>query len=85
MCFQIDWASLIVGGKFAVFASVYFVFEGIISFLSASFRGAFIWRGDMTEGCLSLRFGGLLFEGAYFRNYTVFLTSSPWHGVLDKK
>ena len=26
--FKIDWASLIVGGKFTVFALFYFVFEG---------------------------------------------------------
>ena len=28
MRFQIDWASLIVGSKFTVFALFYFVFEG---------------------------------------------------------
>ena len=27
--FKIDWASLIVGSKFTVFALFYFVFEGI--------------------------------------------------------
>ena len=26
--FQIDWASLIVGSKFTIFASIYFVFGG---------------------------------------------------------
>ena len=34
---QIDWASLIVGGKFTVFALFYFVFEG--NFPSTSSRG----------------------------------------------
>ena len=33
--------------------------------------GAYIWRGDLTEGFLRYRFGGLIFGGAYFRNFTV--------------
>ena len=28
MCFKLEWASLIVGGKFTVFPLFYFVFEG---------------------------------------------------------
>ena len=63
MCFKIDWASLIVGSKFTVFALFYFVFEG--NFPSTSPRGAYIWRGDLTEGFLRYRFGGLTFGGAY--------------------
>ena len=47
MRFQIDWASLIVGSKFTVFALFYFVFDG--NFPSTSSRGAYIWRGDFTE------------------------------------
>ena len=74
--FKIDWASRIVGSKFTVFALFYFVFEG--NFPSTSPRGAYIWRGDLTEGFLRYRFGGLYLEGlihagAYFRNFTVFL------------
>ena len=61
MRFKIDWASLIVGSKFIVFA-LFFVFEG--NFPSTSSRGAYIWRGDLTEGFLCYRFGGLLFGGA---------------------
>ena len=71
MCFQIDWASLIVGNKFTVFASFHFVFEG--NFPSRSPRRAYIWRGDLTEGFLRYRLGGLIFGGAYFRNFTVLL------------
>ena len=63
MRFKIDWATLIVGRKFAVFAKFYFVFEG--NFPSTSPRGAYIWRGDLTEGFLRYRFGGLIFGGAY--------------------
>ena len=61
--FKIDWASLIVGRKFTVFALFYFVFEG--NFPSTSPQGAYIWRGDLTEGFLRYRFGGLVFGGAY--------------------
>ena len=34
-------------------------------------RGAYIWRGDLMEGFLRYRFGGLMHGGAYFRNSTV--------------
>ena len=61
--FKIDWASLIVGGIFTVFALFYFVFEG--NFPSTSPRGAYIWRGDLTERFLRYRFGGLIFGWAY--------------------
>ena len=73
--FTIDWANLIVASKFTVFALFYFVFEG--NFSSTSPRGAYICRGDLTEGFLRYRFGGLIFGGAYFRNFTVWL-----HGDL---
>ena len=63
--FKIDWASLIVKSKFTVFALFYFVFEG--NFPSKSPRGAYIWRGDFTEGFLRYQFGGLIFGGAYTR------------------
>ena len=45
---------------------------------STSPRGAYIWRGDLTEGFLGYRFEGLLLGGggggglhggAYFRNF----------------
>ena len=63
MRFKIDRASLIVGSKFTVFALFYFVFGG--NFPSTSTRGAYIWRGDLTERFLCYRFGGLTFGGAY--------------------
>ena len=34
--------------------------------------GAYFWSGDLTDGFLHCRFGGLIFGGAYFRNFTVF-------------
>ena len=69
MSFKIDWASLIVESKFTVLVLFYFLFEG--NFPSTSPQGAYIWRGDLTEGFLRYRFGGLIFGGAYFRNFTV--------------
>ena len=67
--FKIDGAGLIVGSKFTVFALFCIVFEG--NFKSTTPLGTYIWRGDLTEGFLRYRFGGLIFGGAYFRNFTV--------------
>ena len=63
MRFKIDWASLINRRKFTVFALFYFVFEG--NFQVEAPPGAYIWRGDLTEGVLRYEFGGLIFGGAY--------------------
>ena len=59
MSVKLDCANLIAGSKFTVFALFYFVIEG--NFPSISPRGAYIWRGDLTEGFLRYRFGGLYF------------------------
>ena len=72
--FKIDWASLIVGSKFTIFALFYFVSEG--NFPSTSPWGAYTWRGDLTDGFLRHRiggpiFGGVIDGGAYFRHFTV--------------
>ena len=72
---KIGWTSLIAGSKFTVFALLCFVFEG--NFPITSPRGAYICRGDLTEGFLRYRFGGLIFGRAYtwrayFQNFTVF-------------
>ena len=34
-------------------------------FFAIPVRGAYIWRGDLTDGFLCYRFGGLIFGGAY--------------------
>ena len=70
MRFKIDWASLIVGSKFTVFALFYFVFEG--NFPSSNPRGAYIWRGDLTQGFLSYQFGRLIFGRAYYMEGLIF-------------
>ena len=62
--FKIDWASLIGGRKFTVFALICFTL-----YLRAISKykppGAYIWRGDLTEGFLRYEFGGVIFGGAY--------------------
>ena len=63
--FQNRMGWLVVGRKFTIFALFYFVFEGKFQILR------YIWRGDLTEGFLRYDFGGLIFGGAYFRNFTV--------------
>ena len=72
--FKLERANLIVGSEFTVFALFYVVFEG--NFPSTRLWGVYIWRGDLTEGFLRYRFGGLIHGGAYFRNFTVSVVSS---------
>ena len=73
--FKIDWASLVVGRKFAVFALFFFVFEGNVQLQAPG--GAYIRRGDLTEEFLCYEFGELIFGGAYFRNFTVIRKDLP--------
>ena len=72
---QIDWASLIVGSKLTVSALFYLVFKG--NFPSTSPRGAYIWRGDLTEGFLRHWFGGLYLEGLIFGILRYFVIMFP--------
>ena len=66
MRFKIDWASLMVGSKFTVFALFYFVFEG--HFPSTSPRGNLYLEGQKNGGffCIAT-LGGLYMEGPIFR------------------
>ena len=87
--FKIDWASLLVGRKFTIFALLYFVFEG--NFPSTSPRGLYIWRGDILRRvfCVpSLRglyLEGLIYGGAYFRNFRVFLCIPVYRFLSQRK
>ena len=64
MRFKTNWASLIAGSTFTIFALFYFVFEG--NFPSTSPWGAYIWRGDLTEGFLRYRvWGAYIWRGLY--------------------
>ena len=63
-----------VGRKFTSFTLFYFVFKG--KFQVQAPRGAYIWRGDLSEGFWGYNFGGLYLEGlihggAFLRNFTV--------------
>ena len=71
MRFKIDWASVIVGSKFTVFALFYFVFE--VNFPSTSppgliFGGTIQWRVFCVTGLGGLYLEGLIseFYGIYF-------------------
>ena len=64
--FTIDWASITVGRKFTGFALFYFVFEG--NFQVQAPWGAYIWRGDLTEGFFALRvWGAYIWRGLYMK------------------
>ena len=58
----------------------YFVSDG--NFPSTNPRGAYIWRGDLTEGFLRCRFGGGLYmEGLIFgilRYLFIAITEYVW-------
>ena len=71
--FKIDWASLIVGKKFTVFALFYFVFEGNFQVQAP---GGLYMEGRFNGRFFVLKVWGPTFEGAYqggayFRNFTV--------------
>ena len=68
--FKIDWANLIVGSKFTVFALFYFVFAG--NFPRTSPRGAYIWRGNLTEGFFGLPvWGDYIWRGLFLEFYGI--------------
>ena len=74
-----------MGRKFTIFALFYFVFES--KFHVQDPRGAYIRRGNLTEGFSRYDFGELIFGGAYFRNFTVLgalkrFRSSSFLGML---
>ena len=68
MHFKIDWARLMVGRKFTIFAL--FLFEGNFQVQAPS--GVYIWRSNLMKGFLHYEFGGayicrgLYMEGLIF-------------------
>ena len=61
---KIDWASLIVGSKFTVFALFYFVFEG--NFPSTSPQGGLYLEGRFNGGFFALQvWGAYIWRGLY--------------------
>ena len=85
LCFKIDWASLIVGSKFTIFALFYFVFGG--TFPSTSPWGVYIWRGNLlTEGFLHYWFGGAyIWRGLFSEFYGMVSMVGGGGGGTDKK
>ena len=64
-----DWAGLIVEGKFTVFASFYFVFEGNFPSTNPGGGGLYLegrFNGGLTEDFLRYRLVGLYLEGLIF-------------------
>ena len=74
--FKIDWASLVVGSKFTIFALFYFVFEG--NFPSTSPPGGLYLEGRSNRGFFALPDWGALYiwrglhmVGLIYWNFTV--------------
>ena len=85
MRFKIDWASLIVGSKFTVFALFYFVFEG--NFPSTSPRGGLYLEGRFNGGFFKLLVWGAyiwrgLFSEFYGNPFVNSFTARVFDGVL---
>ena len=69
MRFKIDWASLIVGSKFTVFALFYFVFES--NFPSTSPRGGLYLEGRFIGGFFALPVcGAYIWRGLFSEFYS---------------
>ena len=74
MHFKIDWASLIVGSKFIVFALFYFVFEGNLQVQAP--RGGLYFEGRFNGGFLALPdWGAYTWRGLFSEFYGTWFTS----------
>ena len=82
--FKIDWASLIVGWKFTVFALFCYVFEG--NFQVQAPRGLIYIKGRFNEGffCVTslrgLYLEGLIHGGTFFSEF--YSMSRRFHGSV---
>ena len=64
MRFKIDWAILIVGGKFTVFALFFFAF--VVNFPNTSPRGVLYWEGRFNGRFFALPvWGTYIWRGLY--------------------
>ena len=77
--FKTDWASLIVGSKFTVFAS-FALYLRACNFLSTSPGEAYIWSGLYVEGLI---FGILRYVHKYLARLVlpVVSNSGKWKGL----
>ena len=78
MRFKIDWAAAslipVNESKFTIFSLFYFVFEG--NFRVQAPQGAYIWRGNLTQGFSRYEFGGLIYlEGLIFGILRYFISN----------
>ena len=84
MRFKIDWASLIVGSKFTIFALFYLVFEG--NFPSTSPKWAYIKGGRFNGGFFALPDWGAYiwrslfskFYGTQYRDFYMVFENLMW-------
>ena len=83
MRFKLDWASLIVGSKFTIFALFYFVFETLFQVQAPEelifvlpVWGAYIWRGLYIEGLISEFYGIILILFVVFQLVVVPVTDA---------
>ena len=86
MRFKIDLVSLIVGRKFTVFFTLYL--RALSKYKPPGGGGVYNWRGDLTEGFLRNEVEGLIYGGAYFRNFSVFcllLFASLMRGITERR
>ena len=70
------FGGLIFGGayfrNFTVTSRRFYWFSREMTFeKTRSSNTSLVWNGDITEGFLRYRCGGLIFGGAYFRNFAV--------------
>ena len=71
MRLKTDWATLIVGRKLTIFGC-FVLLCTLGGFPSTSPPGAYICRGELTEGFFAIRVWGLIFIGAYtWRGYDI--------------
>ena len=61
ICVSKSIGQIVKGRKFAIFALFFFVLEGKFQVQAPPPPGAYIRRGDLTEGFLRYDFGGLIF------------------------
>ena len=77
MCLKIDWGSLQWEGNLPFLLCLTLYSRANSKYKPP--REAYIRRGDLTEGFLRYDFGGLIFGGAYFRNFTVLFLREVLH------
>ena len=78
MHFKIDWASLIVGNKFTVFALFSLYLRAIFQVQALGAGGLSIWRGNLTEGVFALLvWGAYIWRSLFSEFYNTCLQAPP--------